>query len=125
MRISDWSSDVCSSDLSVSRRCGDIGIDRIYRRCRAYPPIARGATRTARADWSLSRRPFFKPSDQNYACTARLNIFPIAARLFDPHFGHSVEIMTLDPQRRFARVRSPAIPPPDIGRAAWRVRGGG
>src|SRR3546814_3408681 len=88
MRISDWSSDVCSSDLSVSRRCGDIGIDRIYRRCRAYPPIARGATRTARADWSVSRRPFFKLSDQNYACSARLNIFPFAARMFDPHFGH-------------------------------------
>src|SRR3546814_3266010 len=74
--------------------------------------MARSATRTARADWSLSRRPFFKPSDQNYACSARLNIFPFAARLFDPHFGHSVEIMTLDPQRRFARVRSPAIPRP-------------
>src|SRR3546814_2437678 len=91
MRISDWSSDVCSSDLSVSRRCGDIGIDRIYRRCRAYPPIARSATRTARADWSLLRRPFFKPSDQNYECSARLNISPFAARLFDLHFGHSVE----------------------------------
>src|SRR3546814_20767854 len=74
--------------------------------------MARSATRTARADWSLLRRPFFKPSDQNYACSARLNIFPFAARLFDPHFGHSVEIMTLDPQRRFARVRSPAIPRP-------------
>src|SRR3546814_9818975 len=51
MRISDWSSDVCSSDLSRSRKTGS------RRRCKAKPSAVRNwQARTEASDWDSSFR---------------------------------------------------------------------
>src|SRR3546814_4461096 len=57
MRISDWSSDVCSSDLSA--QTGSVRTDRLYRRF-GYLDLAR------RADRAIDQpRPHHPPKDQD------------------------------------------------------------
>src|SRR3546814_3957388 len=94
MRISDWSSDVCSSDLAAAAGPGSLAHPRQPDRARPAAPGARPLPADGRRLAALRRRP--RRRDRLLA---------------DP-----------GPGLRGADPRRPRAPPPAIGRASCRAR---
>src|SRR3546814_164910 len=90
MRISDWSSDVCSSDLSqaprrAGRRCSFRPSRNGYRRRRRAWPVRRGACRWDRPSW-LHRHERGRRKPRRFGLTLQF----LLAR--EPLFAERIEI---------------------------------
>src|SRR3546814_16786101 len=80
MRISDWSSDVCSSDLG--RRSGNRGLRR-WRAVRRAAPEHRVGTRGAYGDRMTSEQETNGSHAENYAAFKRTRKHPLLAEFVD------------------------------------------
>src|SRR3546814_19373500 len=113
LRISDWSSDVCASDLFDQRSCQNIGDNKIIRR----PPLDGGMIRSGCAD---QRQSALRPDQRDSVGPRILGGHHYRTRI-DVRRGaigmrtymHRAEGAQASPGAHVANIVVPLHPPPD------------
>src|SRR3546814_20859238 len=112
MRISDWSSDVCSSDLKFRRAALCAHIAR---------QVAEAAATTAALEIEIAVLAPLPEFLLNRVLRARSRFGRRNLR-GGPHFGRQIALAAHANLMRMAMLPSPRSPKPEIGRAWWREK---